>query len=88
MGKLIERALLACGVTEVPVRTIGDLERTGSVWHCGLLVEYDDGRFEGRIYSNDLSARDFMRNTETHKSSGINRCMMLDVIPTEWYKMI
>jgi|TARA_B100000470_G_scaffold78410_1_gene60313 hypothetical protein len=84
MGKLIERALSACGVAEVPVRAMGDLAASGRVWHCGLIVEYNDGRFEGRIYNNDTTARSFMRK----RSDLYKNCMMLDKIPTEWYKMI
>ena len=87
MGKLIRRALSACGVTEVSVKTIGDLDTTGSVWHCGLLVEFNDGRVEGWIYSNDVSARSFM-NGRSKLRNGMKRCLMLDKIPTEWYKMI
>ena len=82
MGKLIERALSACGVTEVPVKAMEPL--TVSRWNCGLIVEFNDGRFEGRIYNNNMIARSFMKKRPHPYKS----CMMLDKIPTEWYKMI
>ena len=82
MGNLIERALSACGITEVPVKAMEPL--TVSRWNCGLIVEFNDGRFEGRKYNNNMIARSFMKKRPHPNKS----CMMLDKIPTEWNKKI
>jgi hypothetical protein len=88
MGKLIRRALAGCGIVKVPVRAANDLKDLPDL-HCGLLVEFNDGRIEGRIYNDDRSAHNFMNGIDMLlPDAEIKSIKELVKIPTEWYKMI
>ena len=80
MGNLMERALAACGVVEVPV-SAGDLGEDKEN-HCAVLVTYPSGRMRGWIFDGDDSVREFIEENVESK------CLRMSRVPTEWYKMI